>query len=92
MTQHARATDLWMVRNRRIIALLGMWKIAGDPEYLEEAVAESRASLANPLPRGADVVPRFCLAKDALRQMRIQRQVFVQPLLGRNCVLLIWHQ
>jgi hypothetical protein len=66
--QHPAAPDLWIVRNRRIIALLGMWTLAGEPKHLEEAAREARASLAENPPRGADVVPYFCLAKKALRQ------------------------
>ena len=65
--QHPAAPDLWIVRNRRIIALLGMWTLAGEPKHLEAAAAESRASLAENPPRGANVVPLFCLAKEALR-------------------------
>jgi len=67
VARFAEDPDLWRVHNRRIIALLGMWKMAGEPKHLDEAVAVSRASLSGPLPRGADVVPRFCLAKAALR-------------------------
>jgi len=59
--------DLWRVRHRGIIALLGMWKMAAEPKYLEKAVQEALGLLASPLPAGADVVPRFCLAKSALR-------------------------
>jgi tetratricopeptide (TPR) repeat protein len=66
--QHPAAPDLWIVRNRRIIALLGMWTLAGEPKHLEAAAAEARASLAENPPRGAGVVPQFCLAKEALRQ------------------------
>ncbi|MDB4734965.1 hypothetical protein OAF62_04510, partial [Akkermansiaceae bacterium] len=65
--KHPGAPDLWMVRNRRIIALLGMWNLAGEPRYLEKAVREAQASLAAKLPPGADIVPRFCLAREALR-------------------------
>jgi len=65
--QHPAAPDLWRVRNRRIIALMGMWNLAREPRHLEEAVKEATAVLATKLPPGADVVARFCLAKDALR-------------------------
>ena len=65
--QHPVAPDLWIVRNRRIIALLGMWNLAGEPRYLEQAAREARSSLAAKLPIGADIVARFCLAKEALR-------------------------
>ncbi len=66
--QHPGAPDLWIVRNRRIIALLGMWNLAGEPKHLEHAAREARTSLAAALPPGADVVPRFCLAKETLRR------------------------
>jgi len=60
--------DVGLLRNHRIIALLGMWNLAGEPEYLEQAAREANASLAATPPAGADVVPRFCLAKAALRR------------------------
>jgi tetratricopeptide (TPR) repeat protein len=66
--QHPAAPDLWIVRNRRIIALLGMWNLAGEPRHLEQAAREARASLSAKLPPGADIVPRFCLAMEILRQ------------------------
>lgn len=59
--------DTAALRNRRIIALMGMWKLAGEPAYLAEAVKEAKAVLEIKLSPGADVVARFCLAKDALR-------------------------
>jgi hypothetical protein len=59
--------DLSAIRNRRIIALMGMWNLAGEPKYLAQAVKEAKAALAMKLPPGADVVARFCLAKDTLR-------------------------
>ncbi|MFT5104976.1 MAG: tetratricopeptide (TPR) repeat protein [Pseudoalteromonas tetraodonis] len=68
IAQFPKAPDLWRVRDRRIIALMGIWKLAGEPKHLQEAVKEARASLATPLPSGANVVAQFCLAKDALRQ------------------------
>jgi hypothetical protein len=68
ITQYPKAPDLWRVRNRRIISLLGMWKLTIETKHLEAAVEEARTALiANP-PRGADVAPRFCLAKQSLRQ------------------------
>ena len=62
------AADLWRVRNCRIIALLGMWNLGIEPKHLEAAVVESQTVLAAKSPQGADLVPRFCLAKNALRQ------------------------
>ncbi|HAC78751.1 MAG TPA: hypothetical protein DCG06_00525 [Deltaproteobacteria bacterium] len=65
--KHPGAPNFWMVRNRRIIALLGMWNLAGEPRYLEQAAEEARTALAAKLAPRADIVPRFCLAKEALR-------------------------
>ena len=60
--------DVAALRNRRMIALIGMWNLAGEPAYLAEAVKEAKAALVMTLPPGADVVARFCLAKDKLRK------------------------
>jgi len=68
IAQHPAAADLWLVRNRRIVALMGLWNLRSDPSCLERAAEEARTSLSTDLPPGADVVPRFCLAKDALRR------------------------
>jgi hypothetical protein len=68
ITQYPKAPDLWLVRNRRIIALLGMWKLAIEPKHLEAAAQEANFVLAANPPRGADVASRFCLAKQSLRQ------------------------
>lgn len=75
IVQHPKAPDLWLLRNRRIIALLGMWNLAAEPKHLQAAVEEARAALTATLPRGADVVPRFCLAKDSLRQVKSNPRV-----------------
>jgi hypothetical protein len=62
------APDLWRVRNCRIIALLGMWNLGIEPKHLEAAVVESQTALTAKPPQGADLVPQFCLTKNALRQ------------------------
>ncbi|MDE0862045.1 MAG: hypothetical protein OSA93_17950 [Akkermansiaceae bacterium] len=59
--------DIAALRDRRMIALMGMWNLSGEPVHLAEAVNEAKAALAMTLPPGADVVARFCLAKDTLR-------------------------
>ena len=64
---HSQAKDVWPVRNRRIMALLGMWRLARNAEYLDAAVNEAETVLGMKLPAGADVVARFCLANEALR-------------------------
>lgn len=69
IAEHADAEDLWIVRNRQIIALLGLWQLDLDQAQLEAAVATAEATLAGSYPQGADVVARFCLAKHELRAM-----------------------
>ena len=70
IARHPDAPDLWLVRERRIIALLGRWNLTAEPKYLEQAAQEARAALATSSPKGAGGVPRFCLAKEALRKDR----------------------
>ena len=82
--QHPTAPDLWIVRNRRIIALLGMWNLASEPKYLQQAAREARTSLAANLPPGADIVPRFCLAKKALRQGDSQPESVILELIEKT--------
>ena len=67
IAEHPQAPDLWMVRNRRMIALLGLWKLDSDQDYLERAVGEAKRAVAKETPPGADVVARFCLAREAFR-------------------------
>jgi tetratricopeptide (TPR) repeat protein len=78
---HPAAPDLWIVRNRRIIALLNLWKLDADLAPFDQAVEESRAALASALPPGADVVPRFCLAREALRQADADPRSVIEGLL-----------
>lgn len=68
IAQSPTSPDLWQIRNLRIISLLGMWKTAIEPKHLDAAVAEAKTTLATNLPKGANVVPQFCLAKSSLRQ------------------------
>ncbi|MBT7959970.1 MAG: hypothetical protein HN759_11630 [Akkermansiaceae bacterium] len=84
ISKHPAAPDLWIVRNRRIIALLGMWNLAGEPKYLEQAAQEARASLTAKLPPGADVVPRFCLAKELLRKGDSNPESVIQDLIEKT--------
>ena len=79
--QYATSSDLRQVRNSRIIALLGMWNLACEPKYLEEAVREAQAALAKDLLPEAAVIPRFCLVKAALRQDDAQAESVVEEFL-----------
>ncbi len=67
ITKYSESPDLWRIRSCRIVSLLGMWSLARNPEYLQDAVKEAKATLAMELPDGAGVVAQFCLAKNALR-------------------------
>jgi len=65
---HPDATDLWKVRNCRIIALMNIWKTGLSAKHLAMAVEEAKLALATKeLPAEGGVIPRFCLAKQALR-------------------------
>ncbi|MCP4199946.1 MAG: hypothetical protein GY762_22610, partial [Proteobacteria bacterium] len=77
--------DIAAFRNRRIIALLGMWNLAGEPAHLAEAVKEAKAALAMTLPPGADVVARFCLAKDTLRTSEVVKMEAVVSAFLADC-------
>lgn len=68
LQQRPGAGTPWSVHNHRIIALLGLWNLSGEPRFLREAVGAAHAVLAMDMPREAQRVPRFCLAKEALRQ------------------------
>jgi hypothetical protein len=61
------AGNLWIVRNRLIVALMGLWKNEADIGKFEEAVAESKKIMEAAPPAGCDLIARFCLAREALR-------------------------
>ena len=84
LAQHAEDPNLWRVRNRKIIALLGMWKMEGEPKFLEQAVEEARALLAKPLPKGRDLVSRFCLAKAAIRAGKLNAKLILSNLIQES--------
>ena len=68
ISAHPNAPDLWIVRNRLMIAKLGQWKMTGDLAHFEAAVAEAQIVMDAGCPKGGDVVARFCLARAALRE------------------------
>jgi len=65
--KHSDAPDLWIVHNRRIIALLGMWRLSGDSRHLNRAVASAKTALAMDLPTGSKTIPQFCITTKTLR-------------------------
>lgn len=70
ITAHPQAPDLWIVRNRLITALLGLWKTESKLEHLDAAIAEAKIALAAGYPTGCDLVARFCLTRSELRDAK----------------------
>ncbi len=68
IADHPTAPDLWIVRNRLIISHLGLWKTDFDPDHFEAALAQAKAAIAAGYPKGCDVIARFILARQALRE------------------------
>jgi len=66
---HPQAPNLWIVRNRRITALTGLWKLEDNNTFLQSAAAESKLVIESKPPTGTDVVARLCLAREALRTL-----------------------
>ncbi|HEX5790535.1 MAG TPA: hypothetical protein VFY13_05245 [Luteolibacter sp.] len=66
MADHASAPDLWIVRNRLIIALMGLWKCDSDVRHLEAAAIEAKAALNAGFPKGCEVIARLCIARGEL--------------------------
>jgi len=62
------APDLWVVRNRLIVALMGLWKTDADLSRFEEAVVEAKAAIADGIPEGCRIIAELCLAREALRE------------------------
>ena len=81
---YAKAPDLWIVRNRLIIALMGLWKTDADLGKFEEAVTEAKTALAAGYPPGCDVVARFCIAREALRDSAANPQTVISKLVAEN--------
>ena len=77
MAEHSGSADRWRLQRYRIIALLGLWRLSFEPQYLASAVAESK-SLIEGGALGGGVVARFCLASDALRAGGAPKQVLSQ--------------
>jgi tetratricopeptide (TPR) repeat protein len=67
IAKHPNADDLWIVRNRRIVALMGLWQCDGDRAHYDAAAKEAEAALEQGYPAGTGLVARFCLAREALR-------------------------
>jgi tetratricopeptide (TPR) repeat protein len=79
---HPNAPDLWIVRNRLIIALMGLWKTDADLGKFQEAVTEAKTALAAGYPPGCDVIARFCIAREALHDPAANAQAVISKLVA----------
>lgn len=84
LKDYADAPDSWIVQNRLIIALLGLWNLLCETKYLDQAVEESNKVLASKTPRGADVVARFCLAKHTLRDEKPNHELVIKKMIEES--------
>ncbi len=75
---HSNAPDLWIVRNRRIAAQLGLWKLTNDIAHFETALTEARLSLQAGMPKGAETIVRYCLGMEAIRNPDADAEAFVR--------------
>jgi hypothetical protein len=68
LSAHPQAPDLWIVRNRRMAALMGLWETIGNQDAFAAAVEEAKALISGTFPSGTDVLAKLCLARQALRE------------------------
>ena len=78
IANHPNAPDLWIVRNRLIIAQLGLWKLTTKHSYYLKAVEESKTAFDSEMPKGADIIARFCLAKESLRDPQAEPEPIIR--------------
>ncbi len=78
------APELWMVRNRLIVSLMGLWKTDGDLGHIDQAFVEAKAAMDAGYPNGCDVVARFCLARQALRSPEADTAAIIDEFLKES--------
>lgn len=83
ISEHANAPDLWIVRNRLIVALMGMWKMESNLSHLEEAFVVAKEAMDAGYPSGCDVVARFCLGRQALRGEQADTAGIIDQFIGQ---------
>lgn len=81
---HRDAPDLWLVRNRQMVALMGMWKITLDNRHLKQAAVQAQAALDAGYPAGADAIARLCIARQALHTPDADAKAILQALTQPN--------
>jgi hypothetical protein len=60
-----------VVRNRLIVALMGLWKIDANLGMLESAITEAKTALTAGYPKGCDIIARFCITRETLRDVAV---------------------
>ncbi|MDE0937847.1 MAG: hypothetical protein OSA89_18195 [Mariniblastus sp.] len=78
IADHPNAPDLWIVRNRLIVAQLGLWKLTTKHAYYLKAIEESKSAVDTDMPKGADIIARFCLAKESLRDPQVEPEPIIR--------------
>lgn len=68
INKYTDSDNLWVVYNRKIIALLGCWNLSGEGGYLNLAVRSADTVMGMDVPEQARVAAKFCLARAALRK------------------------
>ena len=76
LTQHK-----WVVLNRHIIALLGLWNLSSEAKYLDEALSYAKIILKSTALLEAQIVAKFCLAKVAIREANSKIDNLIQNFL-----------
>jgi hypothetical protein len=85
LTSHAESSDAWQLRNRKIIALIGLWNLTGDTTHLTAASTEAELILATAaLPPEADIVARFALTKAALRESEANPESLIAEFIAKS--------
>ena len=62
--------------------MLGLWKTDADLGRLEEAIIEAKTALTAGYPSGCDVVARFCIAREAMRDSKANPRVVIDKLVA----------
>jgi len=78
--EYPKAPNLWLVKNRKIIALLGLWNVSSQTKYLKEAVLESRSVLEGNAPLAGKLVAKYCLSIDAIRENNDESEKVLESL------------
>ena len=84
IAQHPKASDLWIVRNRRIVALLGLWKTEGKQTYFAEACKEANALKDQEFPMGTDIIANFCIARQQIKEAKEELPAIIERFANQN--------